>query len=127
MRTAALHALLASLLLLTGCAEIFAINTYPEGARVTINDSYAGLTPLEYKVPRDKIRPLRYRIEKDGSRPVEGTAEPKISAGRIFGTIFTAGLLRAFRGWRVYDDVLVELRPVGDLSLADKSGPIRRS
>ncbi len=110
MRTAAQ---LASFLLLTGCAtENFTVNTYPEGARVTINGIFAGVTPFEYKVPRDKIRPLPYRVEKVGSFPAEGVAEPRVSAGRIAGTIFTAGILRAFRGWRVYDELLVELRPI---------------
>ncbi len=118
MRTAAL---LASLAMLTGCAtENFLVSTYPEGARVTINGAYVGVSPFEYKVPRDKVRTLIYRIEKDGSRPAEGVIEPRISGGRIAGTIFTVGILSAFRGVRVYDELLVDLQPI---SLAKNDRP----
>lgn len=84
-------------LLLSGCAERARITTVPHGARVFIEGNEVGVTPYILTVPRKEIRDIPYRLELEGYRPVEGTLRRGIAPGRVFGAIFTAGILYIFR------------------------------
>lgn len=83
--------------LLSGCAERARIASVPSGARVFIEGSEVGVTPYILTVGRSKIRDIPYRIELEGYRPVEGTLRRGVAPGRVFGAIFTVGILYIFR------------------------------
>lgn len=106
-------AMLATLAMVSGCAERFAVRTYPTGAKVTVNDQVIGITPVNMYVPRgDLQKEYRYRIEKENYVTIDGAVRPRVAPGRIVGAIFTAGILLAFRGIRAIPEVITELTPI---------------
>ncbi len=91
------------------------MRTIPPGAKLSVNGNYVGVTPVDFTVSRHEINtgPLDYRLEADGYAPADGQFPVVVSAGRIVGTVFTAGILAAFKGFHVFehDDMTVALQP----------------
>ncbi|MCK6557441.1 PEGA domain-containing protein [Candidatus Binatia bacterium] len=81
-----------------GCAEHAVIRSSPPGAQVFVNDKIVGVSPVEVAVSRGDLgEPHRYRIVLDGYMPEEGELKRRFAVGRLFGAIFTSGILYIFR------------------------------
>lgn len=100
---------ISSLLTATACSSIvhngprsFAVNSAPEGAKVTAYRQGStiavdsGVTPKTfYLAPRKKYfagQPYTIKVEKEGFKPVEINLRPEIS-GWYWGNFFFGGLL----------------------------------
>ncbi len=111
--------LTASLLcvaLLAGCTQTMVFRSDPPGARVSLDGQFVGITPARYALPERPLPDvLHYRIERGGYLPQEGELRPTFAVGRMFGAIFTVGILYAFRNPYVYAQVHdFALAPVSD-------------
>jgi len=81
-----------------GCAESALIRSSPPGAQVYVNDQLIGITPATVVVPRGQLdSPHHYRVVLDGYMPAEGDLKRRFPVGRLFGAIFTTGILYAFK------------------------------
>lgn len=97
-------------LLLAGCSETMTFKSYPPGARVKLDGSFIGTTPLEHSVPRGEVRDGHaYEIEYSNCDPASGTVATGIGGGRIVGYLFTVGLTAIFKGPRYFRPVDVQL------------------
>jgi NADPH-dependent glutamate synthase beta subunit-like oxidoreductase len=95
-----LPCVLGGLLLVAGCADTALIRTYPPGAKVTINNQYIGVTPVEYVAPRGAWpadNTFHYRFEREGYVTQEGTFRGEEAHVRGIGAFFTLGLTKIFR------------------------------
>lgn len=101
--------LLASVL--AGCAESILIRSLPPGATVTVNKKIIGTTPVVFSAPSKTLEheTFTYKVEAAGYRPAMGTLEMRVAPGRIVGYVFTAGILRAARGVKVFSEEPVEV------------------
>jgi len=79
---------------------------------MTVNDEYVGITPVVVPLKRGEVRPYRWSAEKEGYEPQEGVMQPRIAPGRIWGYIFTVGILAIFKGPRYMPDLMVDLKPL---------------
>lgn len=101
------------LLAVTGCAESYVIRSYPDNVRMSVNEQYVGITPVVMRVPRSELRDsYRWTAEKEGYETQEGTMHPRVGVGRVFGYIFTAGILAVFKGPRYMPDLTVDMKPL---------------
>ena len=80
------------------CAEHTVIRSSPPGAQVYVNDQLIGVSPAVVEVPRSELdSPHHYRVVLDGYTPAEGRLKRRFPVGRLFGAIFTTGILYIFR------------------------------
>ncbi|MEO8604202.1 MAG: hypothetical protein ABI629_16620 [bacterium] len=97
MRTRA--ALLACLLLSSGCAESVLVKSYPGGAKAFIDGQLIGTTPATTAIPRSAVgKPHTWRVEFRNCDAAEGQLRTGIAGGRITGYVFTLGIVALFRG-----------------------------
>jgi hypothetical protein len=99
-----------------GCGESTVIRTRPEGAKLWMNDTYVGTTPVEYFCSRAKFsQPQRYRLGLDGYETSQGELSRHVHPGRIIGGGFSLGISMIFKrpvGFRDrYDFSLVPQLP----------------
>lgn len=89
MRRKAVSILLALSLLPAGCASTTLIKSFPEGAAVCIDDSYAGVTPLEYSDFAVAGAEKKITLEKEGYKRLETViAKDKFQVLPCIGTVF---------------------------------------
>ena len=80
------------------CGESTLIRTRPEGAKLWMNDSYLGTTPVEYSCSRAKFsEPQRYRLELEGYQTSQGELSHYVHAGRIVAAGFSFGISMIFK------------------------------
>ena len=116
--------LITAALFLTGCSEAYVIRSYPDSVRMSVNEQYVGITPVVVPLKRSEMRPYRWTAEKEGYETQEGTMKPRIGVGRIFGYIFTVGLLAIFKGPQYMPDLMVDMKPLPKTtSAAPAEGP----
>lgn len=81
---------LLTILLHIGCASTTLINSVPEGAKVTIDGEYAGITPYSYTDSKILGSSSIIELKKDGYKTkavtIQKSDKPKISA--IIGGFF---------------------------------------
>ncbi len=104
--------LLAIALLASGCSEAYVIRSYPNDVRMSVNEEYVGITPVVVPLTRAQMRPYRWRAEKEGYEIQEGTMQPRVAPGRIWGYIFTVGILAIFKGPQYMPDLVVDMKPL---------------
>lgn len=108
-------AVLAGLLVLTGCAEGVRVHSYPAGAQVSLNGKIVGRTPTVAWIPRSEWtgNAVPYRVEKDGYETAEGAFDLCVSGGRVTGGIFSVGMSLLFKPPRTFcaDPEVVRLTP----------------
>ena len=96
--------------LLCGCSESVRLKSSPPGASIYINEKALGDTPVTFTTEpgASMRRPWRYRLEYKGTPVSSGEIETRVSQGRLWGTVFTAGILMLFRSPRVFisDEIL---------------------
>jgi hypothetical protein len=92
-------ALLATCLVIAGCAESTLVRSYPAGATVYLNGQREGITPLVLTVPRTQFDQdtLRVRVEHEGYQSEERTLTTQRCNGRVVGGVFTFGILLLFK------------------------------
>src|ERR1043166_9570677 len=107
---AGFFALLA--VLLYGCSESVRLKSSPPGASIYINEKALGDTPVSFTTASMR-GPWRYRLGYHGTPVRGGEIETHVSRGRIWGTVFTAGILMLFRSPRVFisDEMLFRFFP----------------
>ena len=121
MMTTSRGALIAAIALsaaLAGCTETTQVRSYPAGAKVYVNDTFVGLTPLHYQVPSAEIgHDFHVRLERPGYQSVDGMLKKEVCRGRIAGGAFTLGILLLFRNSTcfaaMHDFALTELPAEG--------------
>jgi hypothetical protein len=80
------------------CAESTMVRSYPSGAKLYVNGTFRGLTPLGLTVPRSEFADeVRVRLEHDGYAPTEGMLRKRTCGGRIVGGVFTLGIVLLFK------------------------------
>jgi hypothetical protein len=90
----------------SGCAESFAIKSYPGGSKAYVDGQLIGTTPTDCEIPRSEVgKPHTWRVEFRNCDAAEGQLQTGVAGGRIVGYIFTLGILAAFRGPYYYHDV----------------------
>lgn len=95
----ALIVAVALLIVYSGCAESTRVRSLPAGSKVFINDTFVGLTPLSYSVPRDEFdREFQVSVEHPGYETAHGMLRKDVCRGRIVGGVFTLGILLLFKG-----------------------------
>lgn len=99
------------LLAIGGCAETVTFRSAPPGAKVFVDGGYVGVTPTTYST--QDVVPRNYRVEEEGFSTVEGSIVPQLAPGRVVGSIFTFGILAAYRPVHCYvpNPVNVALAP----------------
>lgn len=91
--------------ILAGCSEGTVIRSVPPGAALSVNGRPVGVTPTVFEVPHGEWSPpYTIRLEKDGYTPTEAELSTQVAKGRVFGLIFTAGVLGLFRGPSTFYD-----------------------
>lgn len=99
-----------------GCAESTQVRSYPAGSKVFVNDSFVGLTPMDYKVPKADIgRDFHVRVEHPGYESVQGVLRKEVCRGRVAGAVFTFGILLLFKSTTCF-------APVQDFALPEMEG-----
>ena len=124
---------LATLILLESCASSTVIQSNPNGAKVYLNSSYAGITPYTHSDTKIVGSTTMVRLEKEGYEPFNTSfsRNEQADAGAIIGGIF---LLFPFLWTMKYDPShTYELVPVGaggpqrpmvtPMPLANEQGP----
>ncbi|MGD9765844.1 MAG: PEGA domain-containing protein [Candidatus Binatia bacterium] len=90
--------------------EEIQFESFPQGAQVYVDGVYIGDTPTRYTT--DEVRAREYRITspKNGETAT-GVIDTRVCPGRLTGTIFTLGILAAFKSVTCYatDRVAVDL------------------
>lgn len=91
--------LIVSLLLSgLGCAESLSIRSNPPGAKAYLDGVLVGTTPAYAALQRaDLKRPHAWRVEFRNCDQAEGQTQTALAPGRVVGTIFTLGILAAFK------------------------------
>jgi hypothetical protein len=90
----------------SGCAESFAIKSYPGGSKAYVDGQLIGTTPAVCEIPRSEVgKPHTWRVEFRNCDAAEGQLQTGVAGGRIVGYIFTLGILAAFRGPYYYHNV----------------------
>jgi len=80
------------------CAETAAIHSYPPGARLSVNGKVIGITPVEFRVPRDEwVDRFDYVLERPGYETMRGELPQGVTKARIIGAIVTSGILLVFK------------------------------
>lgn len=102
--------------ILNGCTQAIVFRSDPPGARVSLNGDFIGITPSRYEIPERPLpEVLNYRVERGGYLPQEGQIRPVFGVGRLFGAIFTLGIVYVFRNPYLYKAHYdFALSPVGD-------------
>jgi len=118
-------------LTMSACAESTMIRSYPSGSKVFINERFAGITPLAYRVPEDEFhRDFRVRVERPGFTAVTSTLRKQTCPGRVAGGIFTFGILFLFKGSTCFADrhdfALSEVEPRTDPAAPSDETRLRR-
>lgn len=97
---------IAALLLAAGCSESTTVRTSPPGAQLSVNGQFVGLTPTAFSVPRSEWKePYNYTIAMPGYEPIEGALAVQTAPGRVVGSMFTLGVLLAFKRPATFKDV----------------------
>lgn len=100
-----------ALALLCACSESVRIRSGPSGATVYVDQTRAGMTPLNYALPRSQLdEPHQVRIEKEGYEPVVTELHTRLAKGRVTGAVFTLGILAIFRSMYYVEPVFAELQ-----------------
>lgn len=101
--------------LLCSCSETLRLKSAPSGASIYINDKHVGETPVTFATSTgDRMRgPWRYRVTYRDAAIGSGEIETRVSRGRIWGAVFTAGILMVFRSPRVFvaDEIVFKFVP----------------
>lgn len=117
--------LLITVLMLMGCTSTLTFNTYPPGARVTAAQGSC-VVPCTLTM-RWTPKELSYRLEKHPLyQPKEGTIHARIAPGRIFGAIFTLGIVFLAKGIYYFPPAQAQLEPTvdpgGQLAMINEPG-----
>ena len=102
MRTAAALPTAACLFLILvavgGCAESVSIRSNPPGAKAYLDGVLVGTTPTYAEVDRNALKtPHAWRVEFRNCDQAEGKTVTALAPGRVVGTVFTLGILAAFK------------------------------
>lgn len=73
---------LAALLTLAGCTHHVLVRSEPPGAKLWVDNTEIGATPVRFDEERGRTEPYRLRLEKPGYRPKETLVLPLQSKGR---------------------------------------------
>jgi hypothetical protein len=85
--------------LLSACSESTMIRSYPPNAKLYVNGTLMGLTPIVYTAKHSRISDVyQVRLEREGYQPLEDVLHTRICPGRIVGGIFTLGIVLLVRG-----------------------------
>lgn len=105
--------LVIALILICGCSESVLIRSYPEGARIFINDTPYGTTPAVFKVNKgDLENQYMLRVEKDGYEPHLTTLRTRVAPGRVVAAFFTLGTVYLYKSPRyIVQPPQIELQP----------------
>lgn len=123
-RTLILMSFLASF----SCSEATRINTFPQGARVSINGRDLGEAPVKFSVKSWSARQqaYHYRAEKPGYLTKEGYIEPHLSIGRIIAAATSSCMTCAFHGFYEFDEdteIVLSQDPIGVAACPPPASP----
>ncbi len=106
---------LGVLMVLAGCAETVRIGTSPPGAKVYIEEKLIGESPADFTVEAHHVESQYHlRLEKDGYGTVDDVLRSHVAVGRIvLDGLLTCGIVWAAKGWRTFEPVNFEMKPVG--------------
>jgi len=93
-----------------------------EFAKVYLDGTYVGDTPLDLDFPCGQVSDRRYRIEYPGCAPVAGILNARVAPGRIVGAAFSFGISLIFMCPRYFEAVRVRLECAGDA--VEQSEPV---
>jgi hypothetical protein len=106
------------------CSESTAIRTYPPNAKVSVDDTVIGVSPVEFRYPSWSMggKTFRYRAERDGYLPAEGRLKTRVAPGRIVAAVFTSCITCLFHGFKTFEEQTnIELTPLNG-QVVEKSG-----
>lgn len=112
------HRIVAATIILLGgtaCSESTMIRTYPPNAKVSVNDTVVGVSPVVYRYPSWSMggTVFHYQVEHEGYVPAEGQLHTRVAPGRIVAAIFTTCITCLFHGFKAFDDQTnIELTPL---------------
>jgi len=86
--------------LVSACGTKVRFSSLPSGAKVYLDDTLLGETPVVFETR--EIYPRTYRVELNGDSD-EGKLTPRICPGRVVGAIFTLGIVAMVRPVHCYD------------------------
>lgn len=82
----------------SGCAESVAIRSNPPGAKAYLDGVLVGTTPTYAEIDRKALKvPHSWRVEFRNCDEAEGQTTTALAPGRVVGTVFTLGILAAFK------------------------------
>jgi hypothetical protein len=89
--------------------EVASFTADPSPARVYLDDTYIGDTPLDLTFQCGQMGDRRYRIERQGCAPAEGILNARVAPGRIVGAAFSFAISLAFQCPQYFVPVRVRL------------------
>jgi len=89
--------------------EVASFTADPSPARVYLDDTYIGDTPLDLTFQCAQMGDRRYRIERPGCAPAEGILNARVAPGRIVGAVFSFAISLAFQCPQYFVPVRVRL------------------